>query len=363
MRLPSGDPPNDASRVGVSLRGFSGARLEIVSRGGRGWVRKTAGEGASARLEAERRRLAWLAGIGLESGLFVVPELGVHGEADGRAWYEIEYVPGRSVESVAGEDGQVAGRALGERLGGAIRVVRDAAPGPDASVHAAFLEQKIRQTLAVLPSKCDGHALLAPLAMAYAERVGRLDLEKAGRLAAACGGGCHGDLALDNVLVGRDGGLVLIDPLVSDSETACWDAAKVMQSSLACWGSVKAGDVSLGGAGVRTRRPGGLAALHTAFLGVVLGDGFDEHTLGVHLVVTLSRVMRYVDGLRLAPLLAACVELMGRIESGRARLDEPLDSLRGALEPVLDRDAQVSARDARRADDARARGGPVRRVG
>lgn len=347
--------------VGVSLSGCSGAGLEIVRRGERGWVRKTAAEGGTDRLLAERAKLAWLRGVG--GGPFVVPELGAVGERAGREWYELAYVPGRSVESVAAEDGQAAGRALGARLAGVVWAIGDAGVSPGAGEHAAFLEQKVRQTLSVLPGKCAGAPLLEGLRVAFEVRVARVDFAGSGDAAGRAGGGCHGDLALDNVLVGRGGELVLIDALPNASESVYWDAAKVLQSTLACWGSVKIGDVVIGGGGLVARRPGGLAALHGSFLGAVLGGGLDERALAVHLVVTLARVMRYVDGVRLAALLAASVELMDRLEAGGARLHEPLDSLRGSFEPVLDGGAEVSARDAGWADDAGARGGVVRRVG
>lgn len=344
------------------LRGFSGARLEIVRRDGRSWVRKWAVDGGNERLDAERRRLGWLAGVGTASGLFEVPRVGAGGVDGGRAWYEIEYVPGRSVESVAAADGHACGIDLGIRLARIVGVLRDGSRGPDAEAHATFLRGKLLQTAASLPGRCAA-AGLGDMGAAFEQLAAGLDTAYATEVASVTGGGCHGDLALDNALIDRSGRIVLIDPLASDSETAYWDAAKVLQSSLACWGGIKAGEVRVIGRAYGVARPGGLAALHRAFLTSVLAQGMDERALAVHLVVTLARVMRYVEGVRLGALLGASIELIHRLEAGGTVLDEPLDSLRGTLEPVFDGGAEVPAGDAGRADDAGARGGALRRVG
>jgi len=346
----------------VLLRGFSGARLEIVRRDGRSWVRKWAVDGGNERLNAERRRLGWLASVGAASGLFEVPRVGAGGVDGGRAWYEIEYVPGRSVESVAAADGHASGIDLGIRLARIAGVLRDGARGPDAEGHAAFLRGKLMQTAASLLGRC-GAVGLGEAGATFERLTAGLDIDRAAEVASGIGGGCHGDLALDNALIDRSGRIVLIDPLASDSETAYWDAAKVLQSSLACWGGIKSGEVRMVGRSYGVARPGGLAALHRAFLTSVLAQGMDERALAVHLVVTLARVMRYVDGVRLGALLGASIELMYRLEAGGTVLDEPLDSLRGTLEPVLDGGAEIPAGDAGRADNAGACGGAFRRVG
>lgn len=369
VRIAPTDAPDakeiaDGAAVQMTLAGCSGAQVELVRRGERTWVRKTAAVAGNRRLAREREKLLWLSTVahGPNGLCFDVPELGATGRTAGRTWYELAFVPARSAEAIAAEDGEAAGRALGSRLAHVVRTLGQAGEPPRATDHAAFLRQKLNETLLALPTKCAGNAMAEPLRRAFASRATLMPIDAAADAAAAIPGGCHGDLALDNVLESSTGTLVLIDPLASDSESVYWDAAKVMQSTLACWGSVKNGAVELGRSGLIARRPGGLSALHDSFWSALHASGADETAAAVHLVVTLARVMRYVEGRRLVALLAASVELINRLQAGEARLHEPLDSLRGSIQPILDQHPQVSPRDARRPHDAGARRRSVRRA-
>ncbi len=54
-------------------------------------------------------------------------------------------------------------------------------------------------------------------------------------------GFCHGDLALDNLLVDPDGQLWIIDPLYNVYETSFWDIGKLLQSTMANWMALRQG--------------------------------------------------------------------------------------------------------------------------
>lgn len=59
-------------------------------------------------------------------------------------------------------------------------------------------------------------------------------------------GFCHGDLALDNLLVDPHGQLWIIDPLLNVYETPWWDIGKLLQSTRANWRQLREGRLAPG---------------------------------------------------------------------------------------------------------------------
>lgn len=210
--------PDTAAPVVHPLRGHSGARL--VLHGGRGSsiVRKTAGSAAqNARLLAQSKKLRSLARCGVR-----VPRVLAEGHDEaGFAFYEMEYVPARTLATVMRE-----------------AVSRDSAVLPDLrrmlaffamtagkDLPAAAFQDKIGQIVAATSSNAHHGAAIA----AMGARLSTLDWS--GIPASPS----HGDLTLENILLAGDGRIVFID--CDDGWLSSWwiDAAKLHQDVQGHW--------------------------------------------------------------------------------------------------------------------------------
>lgn len=209
----------------VPLSGFSGAQVVLLrTAGGTPFVRKAAWEAAGGTvLRAQAARQARLAR--LVEGAAAVPAVLGEGEADGLYYFDMAFVPSRdavSFLSTARFDqlAMFAGRV--ERLLAHLA----AAPAPDAfpPARAALLAK-----LDEIALKTDGaHALaIDPLRRAAL----KLDALTGDSRATAT----HGDLTLENILVGREGDLWLIDPIASPIDHYWIDWSKLFQDVEGGW--------------------------------------------------------------------------------------------------------------------------------
>ena len=123
---------------------------------------------------------------------------------------------------------------------------------------------------------------------------------------------CHGDFALDNLLISRDREVYLIDPLINDFESVWWDRAKVLQSSLIQWGKIKRGEVSVeaeSGA-VFVQGVGKMYEFNLAYL-AANQDIAESEPLTLYLAVTLTRIVRHAkSSLQMEALLALTNRLL-----------------------------------------------------
>lgn len=214
--------PWDLSTVDevVPLIGHSGASVLLVSRGSERRVRKLAkGAAESPRLLSQMRlqQSAYEAGLGTPAIL----SSGVDGD---RAFFEMEYIPGRSLARALMEGEPPDLGELGRFLVSVVDHHRTS-EGPTLEM------QVFSEKLAVISGRC------APVL----ERLGLAD--DFARVEAAVLGGeldtpqspGHGDFTFDNILIGNDGRFILID--FDDPGFSSWklDLAKLMQDVWGRW--------------------------------------------------------------------------------------------------------------------------------
>jgi hypothetical protein len=329
-----GDPVATGGAPQLRLVGFSGWVLEVFRGPSGTFVRKTVRDRSDAdKLRSEVRKLEELATVGRATGLFRVPELLATGtDRHGLAHYDMEFVPSRQLDHVVpGLDPMdihdAAGRlygivcALGEHAAGDV----PARDGPDAG---DFLLAKLRQTDRALAARASPSPALRRLAAAYRDRVDGLAID--GSVASGGETFCHGDLALDNVLVARDGTFVVVDPLANGHESVRWDVAKVLQSSFACWRQIKEGDfeLDLDRDKVRVRVPERMSLFHERFQELA-GKDHQADVLVLYLAVTLARVIKYSNAdEQVCALLLLTNDLLEQYRRGECDLHEPPGSLR-----------------------------------
>ncbi len=216
--LPSHDGGDHLSTP-IPLKGHSGATVMLLQEGGTYIVRKTAGSLAqNKRLlgQAEKQRQL------LYTGLPFPPVLktGIDGEL---AFFDMEYVPGRTVANIVCE----AAPFLIDAVLGALQRLFDLfrlTSGP--SMDPNLFLNKIRQIAA--------HR--GPAVESQLEKIAEI----ADRLAQFSWEGipqseCHGDLTLENILVCGNRRIVFID--CDECFASSWwlDAAKLFQDAAGHW--------------------------------------------------------------------------------------------------------------------------------
>lgn len=209
----------DDSAFARPLKGHSGAEVLLLGKWGVHVVRKTAASpGVNARLlgQSEKQRRLSLCGVAF-------PRVLTEGlDEDGRAFFEMEYVPARTVaqmvcEAMPFDEAEVL-RAL-RRLFSLLSLTAG------EGLPAALFHAKIAQIAG------SDHASLRGRAPAMAAL--------AGRLHELCWEGIpqsldHGDLTLENMLVSQRG-IVFIDCDACFASSYWLDAAKLFQDVAGHW--------------------------------------------------------------------------------------------------------------------------------
>lgn len=204
----------------ITLSGHSGAELRLLVDGTMPLVRKTAGSiQQNARLMAQSRKQRSLFNCGVPFP--IVPFDGI--ASDGRAYFDMEYIPGRTAAEVI-----LDGDRLDESL------ITDAV--------ARFLEfARFTNAMEIPPDLFLSkivviEAARTPACRPHAREISRI----ARRLKAQDWSGipaslCHGDLTLENLIISAEGGVVFID--CDDCFTSSWwlDAAKLFQDVIGHW--------------------------------------------------------------------------------------------------------------------------------
>ena len=210
-----------ALHVLQTLKGHSGADVVLGLREGRSLVRKTAGASAqNARLEgqAEKQRVLLAHGLPL-------PRILSQGlDAAGRAFIEMEYVPARTAASVV-VDGTAFPTDLViaalERALTLFRLTESEALAPEV------FQRKIEEII-IKTAHGAGDRLGAAV-----DAMGRtlLNLPWSGIPSSAC----HGDLTLENILIGQRNGVVFIDCDEPFASSSWLDVAKLCQDVDGHW--------------------------------------------------------------------------------------------------------------------------------
>lgn len=203
----------------IPLKGHSGASVMLLQEGGVHIVRKTAGGPAqNQRLlgQAEKQRQLLYSGLPFPAVL----QSGLDQEL---AFFDMEYVPGRTVANIVCE----AAPFLTDAVLGALQRLFDLFRlTAGSSLDPGLFRQKIEQISACRSAAAAKHAKDVA---AIAERLTRLSWEGIPRSE------CHGDLTLENILVSGNRRVVFID--CDDCFASSWwlDAAKLFQDAAGHW--------------------------------------------------------------------------------------------------------------------------------
>ena len=279
-----------------SLSGFSGCQVNLMHDGSSAFVRKIAASPSfNTRLESEVKKLELLHVLAEQSNLFVVPRVRGRGLVDGLAYYDMEYLVGESVEMAVETAAPSLIDSFASRIVEIICLFRSN-PIPTLRIAEAernYLRSKLERTyrglctVAQTPGLEKERQCLERNIQALSQEHWPAHPEPSV---------CHGDLALDNVMVLRSGRLALLDPLVNDFESHRWDWAKVLQSCLVQWGSLKNGNFYLNqqNGHVVIEVPPKMNLFHRRF-SELMRNHVHEREIRLYLIVTLARIVPYIN--------------------------------------------------------------------
>lgn len=195
-----------------ALVGHSGAEVALYATGSTSLVRKTAGTPAGndrlLRQSAHQRALS-------SAGLPFPRVLGDGVDAQGRAFFEMEYVPARSLATLLCEAAPFDMAAVTQTLERALNFFRLSA---GAAIPAAVFHDKLLSI-----------ASAEPRATALVEQLRARDWSGIPASLA------HGDMTLENILLCPSRGVVMID--CDEAFASSWwlDAAKLCQDTTGHW--------------------------------------------------------------------------------------------------------------------------------
>jgi len=215
----------DAAEV-RQLSGLSGAEVFLMTKDGQHWfVRKAAREpAASDRLRGQARKQA---AFDRElNGVICTPRILDEGEVEGRFFFDMEFVRGPDGTSYLRRATYAEVTDFAERMCEYLRIASSKPPlpgGRNVRLFDALYSKvcEVQQNTRLISAENLSHLFLA------LERVHRL-----GDLRATL---CHGDLTLQNIVIGHDGKIWVVDLLDSPFEHYWQDVAKLHQDLSGGW--------------------------------------------------------------------------------------------------------------------------------
>lgn len=213
--------PTDAAELKPlqALKGHSGARVILCLRGQRSVVRKTAAsptQNTRLQKQAEKQRLLFALAMPF-------PRVLAEGiDAEGCAFVEMDYVPARTVASVIGsstpfDQGLVF--AAVERALALFRLTEGSPIAPE------IFHRKIAETATQAATDASLASQIGSMSQAL------MSCDWSGIPSSAC----HGDMTLENLLVGQGRGLVFIDCDEPFASSHWLDIAKLCQDIDGHW--------------------------------------------------------------------------------------------------------------------------------
>lgn len=209
------------AKPSIAFVGHSGARVTLHQQNGRSVVRKRAGFPAqNQRLRRQWEKQAKFAADGVST-----PRVLASGEADGLAFFDMDYVPGISVAAqICNGHVPESGKLIAFVAEWIVARKQEVA----GCIGADALSAKVASVIAASGANRHMGAAASCLRDVAAElrALSWPDLP---------GSPCHGDFTTENILSGTGGKLTLIDFDVPDHESYCLDIAKLYQDLLGQW--------------------------------------------------------------------------------------------------------------------------------
>lgn len=319
---------NSIENKQLDLHGFSGNKIEVIRSNGNTFVRKTAKNiDENEKMEKEINKLKRLQKISEKYGDFKVPKILTSEKNEKQLqFYELEFISGDNFDSSLGKLTSEKIKFFSKKLGKIIDTFSQESIESEIN-EKEFLKKKFTEMIIAV----DGMDLSTNLGKEllkectkniYELEINDLDLNNKSTF-------CHGDLALDNILITKKYEIFLIDPLHNDYENIMWDYAKILQSSMTYWNLIKYQNFKLvsNNKKIFINPNEHITMFHKHFLKNLESDNISTITL--YLAATLARITKYAKTEKqICALIIIINELLTDYSNGECNLSGPLNSLR-----------------------------------
>jgi tRNA A-37 threonylcarbamoyl transferase component Bud32 len=312
----------------LDLDGFSGNKIEVIRSKGNTFVRKTAKNiKENEKMEKEIKKLEMLQKISQKYNDFKVPKILLSNKNEKQLlFYELEFISGENFDSSLEKLNSEKIKIFSKKIGRIIETFSHESINNKIN-EKEFLKQKFGEMIDTVNkiklSTNLGKELFKECKQnIYELEINKNDLNNKSTF-------CHGDFALDNVLITKKYEIYLIDPLHNDYENIMWDYAKILQSSMAYWNLIKYQNFQLisNNKKIRITPNEHVTMFHRHFLKNLESENIS--TITVYLAATLARVTKYAKTEKqLCALLIIINELLTDYSNGKCDLSETLNSLR-----------------------------------
>lgn len=312
----------------LDLQGFSGNKIEVIRSAGKTFVRKTAKNVLhNIKMEKEIEKLEKLQEISEISGNFRIPIINsVKNNQHGLLVYELEFIPGESLDTRLYNLSSNKIKFFAEKLGNIIKEISSTSVQSRID-EKKFLLQKFEELIFELNKKKNSTRIGNELFNEYRKKIQNLEIFESDLTNKSTF--CHGDLALDNILITKKNDIYLIDPLYNDFESIMWDYSKILQSSMIYWNLIKYQNFQLVSnyKKIIVSPNEHISMFHKHFIENL--TDLNPSTILLYLSATLSRVAKYAKtDKQLFALIIIINELLTDYSNGKCDLDGSLNSLR-----------------------------------
>ncbi len=317
----------EINKIQLNLKGFSGNRIEVLRNQELTFVRKTAKNiNEEEKMKNEILKLKKLLEISKKSKLFKIPNVlnsGINKEK--LFFYDLEFIPAESLDASLHKFSSIKLKQFAIRLSSVINEISSNTILNKNISEENFLNNKFHETLKSLEKKELSLKLTKELLENYKIKIERLKINSdhlSNKITF-----CHGDMALDNILITRNEEIFLIDPLTNDFENKMWDYAKVLQSSMTHWNLIKYNNFEILKNKIKIKPHEHMSLFHNHFIANL--EDLDADRVILYLAVTLARVSKYAKNEKqLCALILITNNLLDNYNDGRNDLSGSLSSLR-----------------------------------
>jgi thiamine kinase-like enzyme len=312
----------------LDLYGFSGNKIEVIRLGGETFVRKTAKDMAhNIKMEKEIIKIEELQKISKINNNFKVPKIrSVKKNQHGFLVYELEFIPGESLDNCLYNLSSKKIKFFAKKLGEIINEI-SSKYRENKIDEKEFLLKKFNELNLELHKKKNSTKIGKELFNEYNKKIKELEIKETDLTNKSTF--CHGDLALDNILITKKDQIYLIDPLHNGFESVMWDYAKILQSSMTYWNLIKYQNFQLmpNYKKIIISHNEHISMFHKHFLKNL--SSINSSTILLYLAATLARVAKYAKtDKQLFALIIIINELLSDYSNGKCNLDGSLNSLR-----------------------------------
>lgn len=316
--------------VQLSLNGFSGNIVEAYRFEDHTIIRKTAKiKNQNELLNSEFIKLKELDKISKKCDLFKIPKIISDGYNNEKFYYELEFVPAENLDSSLQKLDSKKISEISKIVCEIIKKISSHYSPQTKSKNSEyeFILNKFKETIISFESKKFSLNLTKNLTKQYIDNIKNLDIRSKHLVNTELF--CHGDMALDNILITRDDIIYLIDPLKNSFESTALDYSKILQSSMTQWNLIKHNnfEVLINDKKIRVKPNTHISLFHRHFLDTL--DECDYGRMILYLALTMARVVKHAKNEKQScALMLITNELLSNYNDGRYDLTGSLNSLR-----------------------------------